>query len=372
MRSNRLENAVEQYSQYPVAEPAGHHRFQCGARTLSWAAALLCFGLAAGAHAQQADPRKQNPDSTVSAPSHGDAKPVPLRPNASDPPSASSANQFIFFAPDGTTLSSSPVVTWDNTNQQVALTPDTTSGAQDFLSINPLTFQANCGQFAEPTEIESDVDGTLYFLGHCGGTSSPGIERFFFRLDNSGAIALVGSNFGTMAGGIGTDLNGNTCLPYVNKDGSFAANQGCGNVATVFAPDSGLATQYAGLASSGQSNGFPFIVKAIDTIETGSVPDYFLYTTLASGIGGPGMYRLEAYMVATTSVAQATMQFTVAYNDGQAIQTLSSGPPVWFNAKGTLLNFSQPFYVTANSPIVVSTVATSFPTYHVVIRLIAE
>jgi hypothetical protein len=66
------------------------------------------------------------------------------------------------------------------------------------------------------------------------------------------------------------------------------------------------------------------------------------------------------------------MQFTVSYNDGQAAQILMSGPPILFNTQGTFLNFSQPFYVAANTPIGLSTSTTNSPLYRIVVRLIAE
>jgi hypothetical protein len=298
-------------------------------------------------------------------------------PDPAPPQTMSSAYQFIFFGSNGTSFASSPVVSWDDAGQLMEFTPNPTAGAQTFMLVSPTTYQANCGTVSTPTQIESDVDGTLYFIGHCGGDTAPGLERFFFRLDSSGSLALVGSTYGTMAGGIGTDLNGNTCLLYVNNDGSFAPNQGCGNVATVFAPSTGLATQYAGLPSSGvptgmPSNGFPFILRSIDTNLIGSVSNYTLYTTTASGYGGPGLYRLEAYIVSTASAAGATLAFTVSFNDGQANQTLMSGTPAYFDTPGAFLTFSEPFYVAANTAITASTITTNSPTYHIVLRLIAE
>lgn len=292
---------------------------------------------------------------------------------APPPQQSSSAGQFIFYGSDGTTLSSSPVVTWDGVNQQMVFTPNITSGAQDFMDwISPVGPQY-CGGTVADHQLELDIDGTFYMKGYCSGLRN---EEIF---DNQGNITFFGSTSGTLAGGWAVDYtNGDTCIVYINHDGTQPSDAGtCGDRATRFNNITGLATQYAGLQSSGTpsgppSNGFPYIIKAIDSNLTGSVTGYPLYTTAASGYGGPGMYRVEAYVVATAPAPSATMQFTISYSDGEATQTLMSGPPVLFDTQGNFINFSQPFYVTGTTQIVASTVTTNSPSYHIVVRLIAE
>jgi hypothetical protein len=293
---------------------------------------------------------------------------------AADPPQATSpAGQFIFYGADGTSLSSSPVVTWDGVNMQMVFTPNITSGAQDFMDwVSPVGPQYCAGEPGEH-QLELDIDGTYYFKGYCSGLRN---EEIF---DNQGNITFFGSTSGTLAGGWAVDYtNGDTCIVYINHDGTQPSNAGtCGDVATRFNNITGLVTQYAGMASASNptgpaSSGFPFILRSIDANQTGSVTNYPIYTTAASGYGGPGMYRLEAYIVEMAAAPNATMQFTVSYNDGQANQTLMSGPPVLFDTQGYFVNFSQPFYVTGNASVLVSTVTTNSPAYHAVLRLIAE
>lgn len=416
MNRKRLENETDGYSRCIPAELTGRCRFHWSTRTLPWVAALFCLTLATvGVHARNGNPHK--PDSETGASDPAPAKPAPdtkvartsssaqpvlaavlktpvvgaanmdaASPQPSSPanklvgnaapvtpiPSAASstspAGQFAFFSPNGATLSSSPVVTWDDYNQQVIFTPNMTSGAQDFMDWVSPVGPTYCAGAPGHHLLQLDVDGTLYLKGFCGALRNEQI------MDNQGNITFFGSTEGQLAGGVAVDYsNGDTCIVYVNHDGTLPSDAGtCGDKATRYSNVRGLATQYAGLPSRGSSNGFPFIVNSIDTNLTGSVDNYTLYTTAASGYGGPGLYRLEAYIVATSAVAGATLQFTVSYNDGQANQTLTNGPLVWFDAQGDFLSFSQPFYVAANTPIVVSALATNSPTYHAVIRLIAE
>ncbi|MGO9588897.1 MAG: hypothetical protein ACLP3K_02480 [Candidatus Acidiferrales bacterium] len=291
------------------------------------------------------------------------ATPVPAASSSTSP-----ADQFVFFSPNGTTLSSSPVVTWDDYNQQMIFTPNITSGAQDFMDWVSPVGPNYCSGASGHHLLQLDVDGTLYLKGLCGVLRNEEI------LDNQGNITFFGSTAESLAGGFAVDYsNGDTCVVYINHDGTLPSDAGtCGDRATRYNNVTGLATQYAGLPSRGSSTGFPFIVSSIDTTLAGSVANYTLYTTATSGYGGPSLYRLEVYIVATSPAAGATLQFTVSYNDGQANQTLTNGPPVWFNVQGDFLSFSQPFYVAASTPIAVSTVATNSPTYHAVVRLIAE
>ena len=203
----------------------------------------------------------------------------------------------------------------------------------------------------------------------CSYGGYPPVVRTLFDLDTDGHIDLMGSNYGTPGGGIGTDpLNGDTCI--VESAGGQFLN--CPPQTTRFNATTGLATQYAGLQSSKESNGFAFIARSVESVLTGSVSGYPLFTAAARGYGGPGLYRLDVYLVATTPVDGATMQFTVSYNDGQAVQTLTSGPPIWFNTQGALLTYSQPLYLAAGASVTVSTVTTNSPTYHALVRLVAE
>jgi hypothetical protein len=416
MKRKQVESETGGSSRCIPAELTGRRRFHWNTRTLPWIAALFCLTLGTvGVHARNGNPH--NPDSETGASDPAPAKaaphtelartsssaqPVPAAtpetpvvgaattdaaaPEPSSPAnklvgnaapvtpiplaasSTSPAGQFAFFSPNGTTLSSSPVVTWDDYNQQVIFTPNITSGAQDFMDWVSPVGPNYCAGAPGHHLLQLDVDGTLYLKGLCGVLRNEEI------LDNQGNITFFGSTAALPAGGFAVDYsNGDTCVVYINHDGTLPSDAGtCGDRATRYNNVTGLATQYAGLPSRGSSTGFPFIVSSIDTTLAGSVADYTLYTTAANGYGGPGLYRLEVYIVATSPAEGATLQFAVSYNDGQANQTLTNGPPVWFNAQGDFLSFSQPFYVAANTPIAVSTVATNSPTYHAVIRLLAE
>jgi hypothetical protein len=151
--------------------------------------------------------------------------------------------------------------------------------------------------------------------------------------------------------------------------GQPARSAGGNCLATGFTSAGTLST-YMGLASSGAGHGQPFIVYGAGPATlSGNFGPYTIYTCPGSGYGASALYRVNFYLVATSSNSGATMQLLLFYKDDIQTQTQTSGTAAPFEAIGTHLPWSTTFSCAAGQTISFQSVTTNAPAYTLYVTL---
>jgi hypothetical protein len=132
----------------------------------------------------------------------------------------------------------------------------------------------------------------------------------------------------------------------------------------------GTLSTYMGLASSGSGHGQPFVVYGAGPATlSGNFGPYTLYTCPTGGYGAAALYRVNFYLVATSSSAGATMQLQLNYKDDIQTQNQNSGAAVPFGSIGSRLPWNTTFSCAAGQPITLQTVTTNAPAYTLYVTL---
>jgi hypothetical protein len=174
-------------------------------------------------------------------------------------------------------------------------------------------------------------------------------------LDQDGHFSLGASG----GGGIASDpYTGDTCIPY-----NALANGTCNVPSSLHITYNGRVSQYQGLALDPNSNGTSMIAKGINGSSTGTISNYAVWTTPASGYGSSEFYEISWEGVVTTPANGATAVATWNFTDESGPNSCSS-PVTAFGSVGNRLELTCRFYSVPNTPIHISvTTFSASPTY---------
>lgn len=194
---------------------------------------------------------------------------------------------------------------------------------------------------------------------HWSNSTQSYIVSSALDLDQDGHLSL-GAGSG---GGIATDPGtGDTCVPY-----NANANGSCNVSTSLHINQSGMVSQYLGLATAGR--GISPIVSVVDGSATGTVNNYPVWTTPSSGYGATEFYEVSWVGVVTGPSLGTTAVATWTFTDPSGPNSCSS-PLTPFGSVGNRLELTCHFYSVANTPIKVSVTTTGSPTYASNLRVI--
>jgi hypothetical protein len=232
------------------------------------------------------------------------------------------------------------------------------SNLNDFQSILEIISSAGVATGALH-QIAVNTDGQVNYTTYQTGEGFPNNVSSQLRLDQDGTFGLGGG----AGGGIGNDGNtGETCIPaplvgVPSATGTFRVNE------------SGVVSRYLGQGSSG--NGIPvFLSTASATGLTGSISNFTVFTTNASGYASQGLYHLRGYLNVTGAGAGATVVVTASYTDDSGANSQSTAS-LAFAADGANVGYSFIFKSSASAAIKVSiTISGGNPTYSSSLNLV--
>jgi hypothetical protein len=157
--------------------------------------------------------------------------------------------------------------------------------------------------------------------------------------------------------GIGSDPStGDTCIPANVTVG----NNGCSLPNAMHWTIGGTVNKYQGLPTDG--NGLSVIAKVINGSATGTVNNYLVWTTPASGYGATDFYEASWVGVVTTASPGASAVAVWNFTDESGPNSCSSGP-MQFGAVGNRMDVTCRFYSVPNTRVSVSVVTGGTPTY---------
>jgi hypothetical protein len=174
-------------------------------------------------------------------------------------------------------------------------------------------------------------------------------------LDGDYHFAL-GSSSG---GGIGSDTSaGDTCIPV-----NILANGTCNVPSSLHINSQGAVSQYLGLPLDPGGNGASTIARAVNGSATGTVSNWPVWTTPASGYGASDFYELSWLGVVTSAAPGASAVATWNFTDESGPNSCSSANTA-FGFAGNHLELTCRFHSVANTPINLSvTTHGGTPTY---------
>jgi hypothetical protein len=186
-------------------------------------------------------------------------------------------------------------------------------------------------------------------------------------LDTNGQIQLISPYFGNS---FGVTRDSKVCLRYapaastdVCPGAGFDSSSGVGQ---------GVLTSYKGLAQT-LGHGLTYTVYSSGNSagHSSSIGPVTLWACPASGYGSSDQYELKAYAVATTGIADATLQLSTSYTDvSGTVQTKNSGSVTSFGTTGANVQLDTLLQCSPNTNITFTATESGTATYAVTVNLI--